>query len=231
MSLLERIKSTRIAGAPDRLKILVHGPPGAGKTHLLGTTGEDSRVLILSAESGLLTLRGHDIDCVQVTSVEAVREVFAFLKAGDHSYAWICLDSVSEIAELCLAEEMTKTKDGRRAYGELATVMRQLLRAFRDLPYHVVMTCKQERIDDEGRLVRAPMLPGKQLSQGIAYLFDLVFALRVERDEEGATTRALQTQPVNGYAAKDRSGALELFETPNLAHIVGKILKGDESNG
>jgi len=230
MSLLERIKSTRIAGLPDRLKILVHGPPGAGKTHLLGTTGEDSRVLILSAESGLLTLRGHDIDCVQVGSVGAVREVFAFLQVGDHSYAWICLDSVSEIAELCLAEEMTKTKDGRRAYGELATVMRQLLRAFRDLPYHVVMTCKQERIDDEGRLVRAPMLPGKQLSQGIAYLFDLVFALRVERDEEGATTRALQTQPVNGYAAKDRSGALELFETPNLAHIVGKILKG-ENNG
>lgn len=230
MSLLERIKSTRIAGAPDRLKILVHGPPGAGKTHLLGTTGEDSRVLILSAESGLLTLRGHDIDCIQVSSVDAVREVFAFLQAGDHGYAWVCLDSVSEIAELCLAEEMTKTKDGRRAYGELATVMRQLLRAFKYLPYHVVMTCKQERIDDEGRLVRAPMLPGKQLSQGIAYMFDLVFALRVERDEEGATTRALQTQPVNGYAAKDRSGALELFEEPNLAHIVGKILKG-EING
>ena len=35
--------------------------------------------------------------------------------------------------------------------------------------------------------------------------------------------RALQTQPDFQYGAKDRSGALDAFEPPNLAAIAAKI--------
>ena len=51
-----KVMSTRNAGV-DRLKVLVHGPAGAGKTYLASTTGNHRSTLELSAEAGLLSLR------------------------------------------------------------------------------------------------------------------------------------------------------------------------------
>ena len=54
-------------------------------------------------------------------------------------------------------------------------------------------------------------------------MFDLVFALRVEKDSEGNPQRWLQTVGDHQYVAKDRSGKLEPFEQPNLLEIANKI--------
>jgi len=59
--------------------------------------------------------------------------------------------------------------------------------------------------------------------QEISYLFDEVFALRVETDENGNLYRVLQTGRDRNYDAKDRSDALDLFEEPNLKKIKNKI--------
>jgi hypothetical protein len=50
----------------------------------------------------------------------------------------------------------------------------------------------------------------------------LSFASR--KNPDGNPTRALQTGPDYQYQAKDRSGALDLFEPPNLGDIAKKIL-------
>jgi phage nucleotide-binding protein len=209
----------------DRLKIIVYGPAGAGKTRLAATTGDHDGTLIVSAESGLLSLRGENIDVAQVQQLSDLTEIYRYLRGGEHKYRWVILDSVSEIAEVCLAAEKRKTKDGRAAYGQTADLMFQTLRLFRDLHYHVVMTAKQAREQTEsGGMLYGPLLPGKQLSQGIGYLVDEVFALRVMPGDDGALVRVLQTGPDGAYDAKDRSGALDHFEAPSLATVAAKIV-------
>ena len=220
-----KLMSTREAARLHGLKILVSGLAGAGKTRLCATTGGNP--IIISAEAGLLSLREYDIPAIQVSSIDDVREAYEYLHSGDgQHHDWVCLDSISEIAEVVLANEKIKTKDPRKAYGELADQMADLIRAFRDLPErNVYMTCKLERTKDDvtGSVLYGPSLPGQRLAQQIAYWFDESFVLRVERDAEGNPSRWLQTSSDMQYTAKDRSGALDQFEEPSLAAIAAKI--------
>ncbi|MGJ7508705.1 ATP-binding protein [Variovorax sp. GT1P44] len=221
------LKSTRDAATSQGIKLLVHGPAGAGKTRLAATA--PGKAIIISAEAGLLSLRDVDIAVIEVTSIGDVHEAYAFLQSDEGKvYDWVCIDSISEIAEVVLNTEKKATKDPRQAYGALAEQMTDLVRAFRDLPgRNVLMTAKQERIKDEqtGAVLYGPSAPGQRMSQALPYFFDEVFALRVEKDAEGNTTRWLQTGRDFTHEAKDRSGALEMFELPDLAAIAQKITK------
>ncbi|MCK5604791.1 ATP-binding protein [Candidatus Pacearchaeota archaeon] len=216
------ITNTRDVSA-QYLKILVHGAAGSGKTRLCGTTG--GKTVILSAESGLLSLAGQDIDVIEIKTMADLYGAFAFLQT-DTIYDWVCLDSISEIAEVVLATEKAKTKDPRQAYGELQTQMMQLLRGFRDLPKNVYFSAKQDRAKDEvtGGMIFAPSAPGTKVAPAMPYLFDLVFALHNWKDEEGNVQSALQTQRCAQYEAKDRSGKLEMVEPADLGAIHTKIV-------
>jgi hypothetical protein len=221
-----RLTTTARAAADNGLKVLVHGPAGAGKTTLAATTGEPT--VIISAEAGLLSLRGHDIPVIEVQSIEDVHEAYRFIVESEDAaqFRWVCLDSISEIAEVCLSREKAANKDPRAAYGQLADQMGALIRAFRDIPgRNVYFSCKQARTQDQasGAQLYFPSLPGQMLGQGIGYYFDFVFALRVERDADGNVTRWLQTGRDFTHEAKDRSGCLDLFEPPDLAAIARKV--------
>jgi hypothetical protein len=221
-----QLTSTRQSAQLTGLKFLVHGPAGAGKTSLCGTTGEPT--IIISAESGLLSLRHLDIPVIEVKSLEQLYEAYDYVANTEdgQAFKWVCLDSISEIAEVVLNHEKKVAKDPRQAYGALAEKMTDLIRAFRDLPgRNVMFSCKQERTKDEqtGAMLYYPAMPGNMLKQGVGYFFDFVFALRVEKDADGKPTRWLQTQRDFSYEAKDRSGSLDPFEAPDLAAISAKV--------
>lgn len=208
-------------------KILVYGGSGAGKTTLFGTI-EDS-LAIISAEAGMLSLGKKKIPVMTVETIDDLRDIAGWFKnkaKGFEHFQWLGLDSVSEIAEKILANEKAIAKDPRKAYGEMQDQLWEIVRLFRDLPIDVVFTAKQERIDTGSGLIFGPMMPGKNASQNIDYYFDEVFALRVEKDPADSTKsiRALQTGRDYQYSAKDRSGALAMFEPPNLQAIKNKIL-------
>lgn len=209
--------------AAKYLKVLVHGPAGSGKTRLCATTG--GKPLIISAEAGLLSLQGHDLDVKEIHQMDDLREVYEFLR-NDTKYDWVCLDSISEVAEVCLSDEKSKTKDPRKAYGELAELMMKLVRSFRDLPKNVYMSAKQSKVKDDitGGLYFGPSAPGQQLGNALPYLFDEILALHNWKDADGKMQSALQTSRDAQYEAKDRSGKLALAEPPNLAHIYKKIV-------
>lgn len=213
--------------ANNGIKILVHSGSGDGKTTLMGTAPNP---IIISAESGLLSLRGKDIPYIEVHNMDELYEAYNYVISPEgQQFETICLDSISEIAEIVLAKEKEKSKDPRQAYGTLIDVYLKLLRCFRDIPNkNVVFSCKRERLENsDGTTMFMPSLPGKQASNQTAYFFDEVFTFRFfENQETGKLERWLQTSSDGMYLAKDRSGCLAMFERPDLTEIINKI-KGE----
>lgn len=236
-----KLTTTRAAAQLNGIKVLVYGPAGSGKTTLCATTGAPT--VILSAEGGLLSLRHTDIPVIEVKSVDDVADAYKFLatSAEGQQFEWVCLDSLSEIGEVCLAAEKKLSRDPRQAYGALQERMYALIRDFRDLPgrnvyFSAKMAAEKTDIVETrttgalttqvavgSKVVYAPSMPGVKLGQSLPYFTDFVLALRVEKDEDGNPSRWLQTQPDDSYAAKDRSGALDAFELPDLAAIAAKV--------
>jgi phage nucleotide-binding protein len=216
------LKSTNTVAASN-LKLLVYGAAGAGKTSLIPTL---PKPVILSAEGGLLSISGHDIPFLEVTSMDSLREAYAWLLDSDEAKQFdsVALDSISEIAEVCLSKEKSIAKDPRQAYGEMQTTMTEVIRTFRDLDKHVLMTAKLEKAQDEmGRMLYSPSMPGNKTGQSLPYYFDLLLAMRVEKDEEGISQRALMCDSDGLWQAKDRSGKLDAWEAPDLGIILKKL--------
>jgi hypothetical protein len=210
--------------AADGVKMIVYGMAGAGKTSLIPTLPNP---IALSAEGGLLSIKDADIPYIEIGSIANLHDAYAFLASSEEAKGFqsVALDSISEVAEVVLNAELKANKDGRAAYGELNTKMTDIIRAFRDLPgKHVYMSAKLEKSQDEmGKLLFNPAMPGKSLTQGLPYFTDLVLALRVERDADGNSQRALMCNSDGVWQAKDRSGKLDQWETPDLGALIGKI--------
>lgn len=207
----------------EGVKLLVYGQAGAGKTSLIPSMPNP---VVLSAEGGLLSIREADVPYIEITSLESLYEAYEWVSGPDgQQFDSVCLDSISEVAEVVLAHELKTNKDGRAAYGELNSKMAGLIRAFRDLPgKHVLMTAKLEKSQDEmGRILYSPSMPGKSLTQQLPYFFDFCFPLRVERDADGNTQRALMTDSDGLWLAKSRSHHLDQWEAPDLGAIIRKI--------
>lgn len=206
------------------VKILVYGAAGAGKTSLIPTLPSP---VVLSAEGGLLSIAGADVPFIEVTDMETLGEAYRWLTESDEAkqYESPCLDSISEIAEVVLSAEKKKTKDPRQAYGALQEQMGDLIRSFRDIPgRNVYFSAKMEKTqDDIGRILYAPSMPGNKLAQSLPFFFDEVLALRVEKDGDGKTQRALMCDTDGLWSAKDRSGKLDAWEAPDLGDIIKKI--------
>lgn len=210
------------------IKSLVYGGSGAGKTVLCSTAPAP---IIISAEAGLLSLlkiareQGRGLPYIPIRSVADMWGAYNWcIQAAEaRQFYTVCVDSISEIAEVLLNEQLKKSKDPRQAYGELLTQGVAWARAFRDVPNKAVcILCKEEysKDGDTNAMQFGPMLPGNKLGQQLPYFFDEVFQLYVHTDK----TRWLRTQRSFQHIAKDRSGMLAEFEPANLTHVYRKIM-------
>ena len=219
-----KIRSTRDA-LQHGLKALAYGRAGVGKTRLCASLPNP---IILSAESGLLSIREFNLPYIQISTMKDLQEAYLWASTSREAQQFqsIAIDSISEIAEVVLANEKKLTRDPRKAYGEMADIMVPAIKSFRDLPgKHIYVSAKQGQIKDEatGALLFAPDAPGQNLPKELPYLFDEIFCLRIGKLPTGEEFRYLQTQPDLQYSAKDRSGALDSMEKPDLSYIIQKI--------
>jgi len=226
MSLKDRIKTPDALVDKQGAKLLVYGQAGSGKTY--STQSMPGKVLVISAEAGLLSIKdAPNVSAIEVKTYDDLREVYSALKSGELKYDSVCLDSVSEISEILLVHEKAKNKDGRMAYQNVSEAVTGLMRSFRDLDIHVLFLCKEGKDNNDGIFFFGPKMASKPLGDSITYFFDEVLALRIldDQDDDGnpIAARWLQTRIGQGYTAKDRSGKLEPFEKPDLTALIAKL--------
>lgn len=240
-----QFRSTKSYGS-NQIKMLVYGQPGVGKTTLATTTEEPT--LVISAESGLLSIADHDLSYLDVTQdeqgnklssstakMDRIQQVAQFLASeeGRKQFTWIVIDSLTEIGQIVyesIKESDAKFKDPKnnlQLWGMYGERMRALIKFFRDLPgYNVVFTALAKSEKDElNRKIMAVDLQGK-ISEQLPGYFDEVFYYEVTDTEEKEKLRHLVTQPSDKFVAKDRSGKLGIYEKPNLKLIAQKIKGG-----
>lgn len=224
------IRLTTTAQSSARCKCLVIGPSGIGKTRLCATA---PKPLIISAEKGMLSLKDENLPVIEISNHIDLEDAYKFVTTDPRAkrFETICIDSVSDIAESCLAWFKENPVDGnthpQAAYGHMADKILPMLKKFRDLnDFHVYFTAKIKRQEDAYTGIDTFMAscPGRVLGPALPYLFDFVFQMRIGETESGKKYRYLQTQPDLQYHAKDRSGKLNFIEEPNLAKIFAKAL-------
>lgn len=231
-----------------RVKGLIYGESGAGKTSSLGTLV--GKTLVISSEKGTKVLEGLDVDCIDISlhdtnkgddgepavltkpaeRIAKLRRVFNWLHEGPKdedgkalSYVNICVDSLTEIGDLYveyLNEKYPDRKDSFPMWGEYAKMMKATVRNFRDLPYNVFITvlAKPDK-NDVGKRYYTFDIPGS-ISDKLPQYFDEVFYIHA--DAEGK--RMIITQKTDTLLCKDRSGKLDPKEPCDLGHVMKKIM-------
>jgi phage nucleotide-binding protein len=209
----------------NRLFALIVGSSGVGKTSLAKTLPHEE-TLILSAESGLLSIRDASIDVIEINNYQDMLDAFAFLSKGT-KYKNVFIDSLTEFGEIIFHEikpSYTKAQTFG-LYDEYSTKMIRLLKAFRDLvKYNIYFTCLDKMV--EKNLTETSIaidLIQKSLSKKVPPLFDEVFYMNIAEKEDGSKVRYLSTNNSVIDFAKDRSGKLEVYEQPDLGNIYNKI--------
>lgn len=237
-----QIKSANDVSLNHGVKCLVYGRAGLGKTMLTATAPSP---ILISAESGVLSLRKENIErvfgvgtdgicynvpVIEIKNIQDLIDVEEWARTSQEAqqFQTICVDSLSEVAEVVLTNAKGQVKDPRQAYVELIDKMTMTIKAFRDLSgKHVYMSAKEERTKDEstGMSLAGPGMPGSKLGQQISFLFDEVFNIGRAKDSQTQQDyRYLRTQPDYNSDAKDRSGALSELEYPHLGYVFNKIM-------
>lgn len=228
---------------------MIHGESGAGKSWLGDTA--PGRKLVLDAEGGSRFTPSQpkimwtpnesppaegdwETTICFVRDFDTMQRVYQWLNSGQHPWDSVTLDSLTEIQKRCLDAVAGTNAPTQQDWGTLLRQMEDLVRKFRDLTMHptkpllsvnFITTTK----NDNGTL--RPHLQG-QLGLTLPYFVDVVGYLYVTQDANGNPARQMLTQPLPGFAAKDRTGRLgTVVEHPHLQRIMETIYGTDNLAG
>ncbi len=208
--------------------VLIYGEAGTGKTVFASTAPRP--ILWLEAEGGTASIGDKKgIDVAKVTGLETYREALVYLEANPGKYKTVVIDSFSETQAAVLKDIMgaVKRSDPSRdefsplfaEWGRLVGVMREIARAFRDLPMHVVITALQREDKDDmtGRMKVRPRLSPTLADELPAYVDSVLYlyaatAAKGETDSEGVAAddegvtivRNALIKPTGKFVAKCR---------------------------
>ena len=225
------MKFTSTKASHDRrLRILMYGASGTGKTWMVRTLLDPSRVLLVAAEPGTLSLGDIDMPMVTLDTPDDLAKVCkAMLSRGD-KYDWLVVDSLSAWADSVLAEELPRNQHGLKAYGAMQDRVMAMVRGpLRDIPQHVLCIARQERVVVDGSQVLVPGLPGQAMTHKhpVAHEFDAVWCLWALKEGE-KSRRLLQTDsaadPRATAKTRDPWGRIAPWEEPDLGDLTGRLL-------
>ena len=234
----ERLGGLEVTTVADKLtyiNLLLYGDPGVGKTVLAASADavpEMRPVIFIDVEGGTFSVREKypDVKVVRVQTWNDMQSAYDALYSGDHDYKTVVLDSITEIQKFSMyniMEFLVKKEPDRdpdipsmREWGKNIEQIRKLVRAFRDLPMHTVVTAlaKTDKDTKTGAMKTTPSLSGKLANEVAAFLDIVGYQYTKVMDDE--LRRFLLTATTDSQVAKDRSGLLPgVIENPTMSSI------------
>lgn len=183
----------------DKMKSLVTGPSGGGKTTMAAKLAERLLYGVTELQGVVRIKRNNPKARIHtITSAKDLNEFMRMIRDPDlpKHVDGVVLDSLNDVQRIVKATYIEAQNKGKRESGEkpregadvgtwgliierTAWVARQV----RDIPVHVMVLCvdKEEYVEGEGRVHR-PAVNGKSLPNELAQYFNLVgFIHKVER--------------------------------------------------
>ncbi len=238
------IERRKIGTAPLYLNPIIAGPKGSGKTLLACTAALSEKMgpaILVNLEDGGVTASNIDNcdETQQLATFADVHEVFWSLanqaEGWDH-YKTVIIDSGSALQAMNIVEVARSNGKGahefrvtQQDWGDSTRMVLELLRRFKALPMHTIVTAGVREYfdtDDPVQKLRrgsVKITPDftPALADKLMYLYDHVWYLGIGEDGE---TRQLLTRDSGAYRAKTRGKEFadtlgEVVENPNLAEI------------
>lgn len=152
-------------------RVLVYGPNKKGKTRF-GASGPHT-LLIDVNERGTKSVASYkNVDVFQVDNWADITYAYWFLKASNHDYETVCIDTATQMQHVCMKHILKEAEDrdphrdphtpSLREWMKLAELMKPLILNIRNLPMHCVFLAQERSVDNEdGENERVPDLsPG-----------------------------------------------------------------------
>lgn len=198
-----------------------------------------------------LARRGINVDNIQIWPqpgnkvthaglIEVYNEIKANLAQDPDSWVGVLFDSATDIVQ-SLVDNVTDDRVGkarardvkidefdqffvdRSDYGTMSKMFRDVLRKFRDLPCHVIITALERRDEDEdtGKVMYGPAVSPAIQTDLLGYV-DIVLHTK-EADDDADYYRALSKR-AGKYRTKDRLGDLpKVMVDPTIERILAYI--------
>lgn len=142
--------------ASQYAKVMVYGRNKTGKT-VFASTAEDVLIIDVDEEGTRSAHRGAKV--IEVRSFDEVAHVYWYLKAGNHGYKAVAIDTITALHASAIrkvlgeAEDRDPTREratpDRRIWGRANQLVNELVMDFRNLPMHVIYLAQERVIEDE----------------------------------------------------------------------------------
>lgn len=220
-----QITKTTDKQVKPKIMMIVYGNGGVGKTTFSSTA---PKPLLVDCENGAkyFGLRGISIDVANINEWSDMKGLIEVAQGGE--YETIIIDPVGELMEklkrfmVMKGDKKLVMNDGSptmAGWGWLKDTMRTTLKVLRDSGCHILIVAHVSEKDDEGKILKRPMLMTK-LSDEIINMVDVVGYMEVVTTEEGEKRVIRVDSASDKYLAKDRTGQLGKIIPPNFKEII-----------
>jgi hypothetical protein len=224
--------------------MLVYGGSGVGKTLLTGTAAhvpEMSPMLVIDAEEGSMTLNAlsdvaDKIDVVPMRDWRKMQSVYNDLYSGRLPYKTVTVDSGTEVQQLAMNDVLGA--DGKvldtgitpefKDWYKNTEQIRRMIRAFRDLPMHTIITAlEMDSLDPRTKVTMKRPAFSNKLSQQIPAFFDTVLYMYTKEVKGDAPNlRLCLTDKTDRVVAKCRAqGVPQVIENPTMPVLYDYLIR------
>lgn len=196
--------------------VFIYGPPKVGKSTFCAKA---PNVLFLATEPGLNSL---DVFQIPISSWEELVEAYELLKAGQHDYQTVVIDTVDLALQFCAVWCRAKlgiVHESDAAYGKGFSFVKETfscqMALFASLPYGLIFVSHAELKEVDTRAGKRtkifPTVPGKARGVVVGMSDVILFADLIDidgPDGKPVTQRVLRCAPTAEYEAGDRTGHL-----------------------